>query len=165
MVTTKKILATTALVTAAALVSASPGSADSRCYRHGPGEKRMVRKINRARGRAGAPHLGRDPQLSRVAGVHSRSMAQDNRLFHTPSELLAWRVTRWSMLGENVAYGSTVGGMHRRFMASPAHRGNILRSSYRNVGVAISRGHGRRWVTVIFESRRNPGTRMDMPRC
>ena len=165
MVTIKKVLATTALVAATALVSASPGIADSRCYRHGPGEKRMVRKINRARGRTGLHRVDRDPELSRVAAVHSRAMARGDRLFHTPSELLAWRVTRWSLLGENVAYGSTVGGMHRRFMASPVHRGTILRSSYRNVGVAISRRHGWRWVTVIFEARRDPGTRMDMPRC
>ena len=73
-------------------------------------------------------------------------------------------MTRWSRLGENVAYGRTVGGMHRMFMRSAPHKANIL-GAYRHVGVAISRAHGRRWVTVIFEPRRDPGTRMDMPRC
>lgn len=161
---TEWILAITALVTAAAVLAPGTAISDSRCYRHGPGERRMVRKINRARVRAGKARIHRDPELSRVAAAHSRTMAENNRLFHTSSRRLARRVTRWNRLGENVAYGHRVGGMHRRFMRSAAHKANIL-GAYRHVGVAISRAHGRRWVTVIFEARRDPGTRMDMPRC
>ena len=46
----------------------------------------MVRKINRARVGVEVGRLDRDPELSRVASAHSRTMAQNDRLFHTPSE-------------------------------------------------------------------------------
>jgi uncharacterized protein YkwD len=48
---------------------------------------------------------------------------------------------------------------------SPAHRHNILYSSFRHSGVGVSKRGGRMWVTVIFEASRNPGTRLRMPRC
>lgn len=92
-------------------------------------------------------------------------MARESALFHTPASLLAWRVTRWIMLGENVGYGWTVKQVHRAFMKSPTHRNHVLSDHYLHVGIAVAKPRARRWVTVIFESERDPGTRMEMPAC
>jgi uncharacterized protein YkwD len=50
-------------------------------------------------------------------------------------------------------------------MNSPAHAANVLHSSFKHVGVAVTRSGGRMWVTVIFESVSNPGTTLPMPKC
>jgi hypothetical protein len=50
-------------------------------------------------------------------------------------------------------------------MASPAHKDNILYAPFNYVGIGTATGFGRLWATVIFESRKDPGTRLRMPRC
>ncbi len=87
-------------------------------------------------------------------------MVRKNTLYHTPSKKLAWRVTNWTILGENVGVGNTVLSLHQAFMNSPAHLQNILYGSYRHVGVGTVTKNGRLWVTVVFEARRDPGSRL-----
>jgi uncharacterized protein YkwD len=108
--------------------------------------------------RSSVQDLRLDPELSKVAKVHTRAMVKENSLFHTPSDTLRRRVTNWTTLGENVGVGSTVTSLHEAFMNSPAHRDNILYSSFRHVGVGVMREDGRMWVTVIFEARSDPGS-------
>ncbi len=44
-------------------------------------------------------------------------------------------------------------------MNSPAHRANVM-GSYRHVGVGVKTDGNIMWVTIIFESQQDPGTRM-----
>ena len=90
-------------------------------------------------------------------------MAYKYTLFHSTS--LGSLVTRWKTLGENVGYAGSVKKVHRAFMNSAGHRANILRSAYRHIGVGVVKKGGRIWATVVFESRRNPGTTLKMPSC
>jgi uncharacterized protein YkwD len=92
-------------------------------------------------------------------------MARNNRLYHTTSPDLRHRVTNWVTLGENVGEGGTVPSLQTAFMNSPEHRANILDTGYRYVGIGTVQKGSILWVTVIFESRRNPGTRLSMPSC
>jgi uncharacterized protein YkwD len=85
-------------------------------------------------------------------------MVNKNLLYHTPTTTLKKRVTNWRELGENVGVGSTVTTLHSAFMNSPAHKANILYSGFRYVGVGAIQADGRLWVTVIFESRADPGS-------
>jgi uncharacterized protein YkwD len=133
------------------------------CYEFKTSERRFAKRINRARRRAGVPKLRLDPQLSRVARRNSRAMATSRNLGHTPN--LGRLVTRWNKLGENVGAGGGVLSLHRAFMASSAHRANTVASSFRHVGVAVQRAGGLLWVTIVFQSRRNPGTTLRMPSC
>ncbi len=89
-------------------------------------------------------------------------MVRKNNLYHTPSQKLRHRVTRWITLGENVGVGGTVSSLHGAFMGSAVHKDNILYRGYRHVGIGVSKKRGRMWVTVIFESRNDPGTRLNM---
>ena len=138
---------------------------ESRCYRHNRVEKRFARKMNKARRRSGRRRLSLDPEASKVAMTHTRSMFRRATLFHSPHSQLGRRVTRWSVLGENIGVGGGVKSLHKAFMASQLHRANILYSRFRHVGVGAAKKRGRLWVTVVFESRRDPGTRLRMPRC
>lgn len=159
--------ATAAIVLALTLGVVSPvttASAGSKCYRYKESEKDFARKINNARSAAGIGRLRLDKQLSKVARKHASEMDSKNSLYHTPSSKLAWRVTRWKRLGENVGAGYSVLSLHRAFMDSAPHRANILDSGFRYVGVGVQKDGDYMWVTVVFESRRDPGTRLRLCR-
>jgi uncharacterized protein YkwD len=121
--------------------------------------------MNVARENAGRAKLSLDPEASKVARKHTSEMVTKDFLHHTHSGTLSRRVTRWLILGENVGVGGSVRSLHRAFMASPAHKANILFGKFRHVGVGVRRSAGKMWVTVIFENRKDPGTRLRMPRC
>ncbi len=126
----------------------------------------MVSKVNRARE---ANHVGKlklDPELSRVAAKHTKEMTSSAGLVHTDPEVLGRRVTKWVVLGENIGAGRGVSSLHEAFMKSNDHRREILLASYAYIGVGTRQGSdGRLWVTVVFEGRDNPGTRLKMPSC
>lgn len=132
--------------------------ADAACYVNNDNERSFASKLNTARRAAGRSSLRLDPQLSKAAKVHTREMIRRNVLYHTPTEALKRRVTNWVELGENVGVGSTTTSLHGAFMDSPSHRSNILYSNFRYVGIGAKQAHGRLWVTVIFESRADPGS-------
>ena len=160
-----RIAATLAMAVAlGALSPASTASAGARCYRYKESERDFAKKINTARNIAGAHRLELDKQLSRVARKHAWEMNKSNTLYHTPSGKLGWRVTRWNHLGENVGAGQTVTSLHQAFMNSPSHRSNVLDRDYRHVGVGVYKDNNYMWVTIVFESERDPGTRLRMCR-
>ncbi len=148
------------------LVPASPASAaDNTCWNVKRPERRFTRLINTARAAVTLRKLSLDPELSKVARVHSREMVKADSLHHTPADKLGKRVTGWKILGENVGVGGDVSSLHEAFMNSPAHAANVLHSSFRHVGVGVSKSDGRIWVTIIFEARNDPGTTLRMPSC
>jgi uncharacterized protein YkwD len=142
----------------AALVPTTATSATCRSY--SKSERAFAKKVNAARDGRGIRRLKLDPQLSKVAMKQTRSMTNQNRLFHTPN--LGERVTNWTKLGENVGYGGTVRSIHRMFMRSSGHKANVLNRDFRFVGVGTKKAHGYLWVTVVFQATRNPGTTLKM---
>ena len=126
-------------------------------------ERAFARKINSVRSKRGKGKLRLDPELSRVARQHTREMVKKGLLFHQTSTQFDRRITNWTMIAENVGYGSDVSELHQAFMDSPLHAANILNSSYRFVGTGVVTEANRMWVTVIFEARSNPGTTLKMP--
>ena len=132
--------------------------AGAACYSNNNKEQDFARKLNLARRSAGKSSLRLDPQLSKAAKVHTREMVNKNLLYHTPTDALKRRVTNWYELGENVGVGGTVASLHTAFMNSAAHRSNILYSGFRYVGIGSKVANGRLWVTVIFESKADPGS-------
>lgn len=109
--------------------------------------------------------LEMDPQLSKVARVHTREMVAAEALVHSTSQELKARITDWSTLGENIAVGQNPDALHDAFMASAVHRENILSADFKHVGVGVVQKDGRLWVTVIFEGVSDPGTTLPMPDC
>jgi uncharacterized protein YkwD len=160
-VSRRVVIVVASLLAVSVVVTSSPVGAGS-CWDYKAKERRMARKINRARTSRGLGRVRLDRHLSRVARAHTRAMVDSRKLFHTQN--LGWKVTRWNRLGENVGYGATVKSLHRAFMRSSGHRANIL-GRFRHIGVATNKAGGRLWTTIVFEHRRDPGTRLSMPRC
>jgi len=133
---------------AAMLVAAAPVTASA------SGSKEMRRTLlsltNSARRNNGLRTLDLNWRLSKGAIRHSRRMAANRTVFHTAN--LSRLVRRWhpSVWGENVGMGGTVRRVHRLFMRSSPHRGNIFRGGYSNVGIGVVRRGGRIWATVMF---------------
>ena len=154
---------------------ARPGSADgkgdsagdqtdAKCPVIGTAEKRFAEKINRARARRDRRPVSLDLEISAAAAVHSRAMKRQARLYHTGEDALRRRVTRWEVLGENVGRGGDADSLHRAFMASPSHRRTVVDKMFRHVGVAIVRDENQIWMTVLLETKSDPGTRVSMPK-
>jgi uncharacterized protein YkwD len=146
-------------------LSPTATGSDNPCYTFTAAERGFTSKMNQERKARSLGTMKLDPELSRAAMRHTREMTGTNTLHHTTTTALTRRVTNWVTLGENVGVGAEVSTLHSAFMASPAHKDNILHSSFNNVGVGVGRAAGRMWVTVIFEARSNPGTRLSMPSC
>lgn len=135
----------------------------SPCYERSQLDLQAVEVTNQARRAAGLGAVRIDPELSRVAEMHSYWMDRKDELFH--SNRLAWKVTNWNRLGENVGLGNSISSLQTAFMNSAAHRANILDPSFTYVGISVRPENGRLWMTIIFESKADPGTRLAMPSC
>lgn len=133
---------------AAMLMAAAPVTASA------SGSKEMRRTLlsltNAARRNNGLRPLDLNWRLSKSAIRHSRRMAANRTVFHTAN--LYRLVRRWhpSVWGENVGMAGTARRVHRLFMRSSSHRGNILRGGYSNAGIGVVRRGGRIWATVMF---------------
>jgi uncharacterized protein YkwD len=153
-----------AIAASLALTSLSPAVAsDEACWTSTAKERSLAKKTNKARAKAGLAKLNLDPELSFIARRNSRRMAKKGKLVHTAN--LGGKVTQWKLLGENVGYGVSVSQLHTMFMSSPTHKDNILTGSFRHVGVGLVKKGEYLWVTVVFESKKNPGTTLNMPSC
>lgn len=111
-------------------------------------EAAFVAAANRERASAGLPALAVADDLVAVARTHSVRMADGGDLHHNPS--LTSDVADWQRVGENVGRGPDVDVIHTAFMASPAHRANILEAGWSEVGVGVEVRDGRVWVTQVF---------------
>ena len=121
-----------------------------------PGNLPRIRRAilclhNQVRDAAGLPDLRENAKLRKAAFGHSRRMVQAGFFEHTtPTGVtMVDRILRaayvredqgWS-LGENLAWGTgslgTPRGAVQSWLDSPGHRANILRRSYRELGVGV----------------------------
>ena len=116
------------------------------------GDAAAVALANGSRGSAGLQTLRRAAVLDGIAAQHNARMASSGRIYHNdalPSQLSATGA-RWVVAGENVGVGPSVRDVHNGFMASAAHRDNVLSSEYNAVGMAVTSAHGRVYVTQVF---------------
>jgi hypothetical protein len=127
---------------AGAIVLVAPGArADSTAQ--------LVQLTNSARAAHGLPPLSVSADLATAARRQAARMASAGILSHTPN--LSGAVCCWSALGENVGEGGSVAIVQQVLMSSPAHRANILSTSYTQIGVGVAvDGHGTLWVSEIF---------------
>ncbi|MDP9389380.1 MAG: CAP domain-containing protein [Actinomycetota bacterium] len=114
---------------------------------------RILQLVNKERSGAGLAALEPRAPIASIAARHSRSMAGRRDIWHNDAYFTA--STRSSLqakgLGENVAMNSSIDDAHRRLMASPGHRANILNGSFDAVGMAVVHDEqGTLYVTQNF---------------
>jgi uncharacterized protein YkwD len=134
-------------------------------------EKQVIDLVNAERTKRGLAPVRFQAYLTRGARAHSRDMANREKLTHTSAngDTVSRRLIRygyttsgyssWSV-GENIAratsgsVGATPHGIVAMWMASDAHRANILRAKWRDVGVGVATSDGnRRYFTLDFGRR------------
>jgi hypothetical protein len=122
--------------------SAAVGAAEQ------PGvEAHILRLVNGERARSGLPLLTVDASMAAMALGHSQDMASADRIFHDAAK--AGLLGRCSVVGENVGRGATGDIVHQAFMASPAHRSDVL-GPYDRVGIGVAAGPTMLYVTEVF---------------
>jgi uncharacterized protein YkwD len=91
-------------------------------------------------------------RLAAYAKSHSEQMAAKGYIYHSTGDELreALEGYKWELGGENVGVGASLESLEDAFMASEAHRKNILRRLYDHAAVGIARSDDRIWITVIF---------------
>jgi uncharacterized protein YkwD len=103
-------------------------------------EQALLREINRVRAAHGLAPLRNDLHLERAARSHTTAMLATNVFCHGAFDSRMQRFdVRGRLAGENLAWGSGASGSARgivdAWLASPEHRANLLRPSFRRVGV------------------------------
>lgn len=115
--------------------------------------RRLLDLANAERRQAGLGPLAWRDDAAAIAVAHSQRMAAAGDLFHNDAYFTAATRTllNASALGENVAYNGSVDDAHRRLMASPGHRANLLdrRFSAAGMGVVLA-PDGRYFATQNF---------------
>lgn len=116
----------------------------------GPGA-RLLQLINGARASAGMAPLILDSKLTSIAQSHAQRMASQGRLFHNSS--FPSLAAPWTSCGENVGAGSDPDSIHRAFMGSAEHRGNILNRAFNLAGIGVASWSGKLMVAEDFVAR------------
>ena len=104
--------------------------------------------INAERAANGLRPLTMRTDLNGVAQGWADHMAAVGLLSHNPN--LTSQVANWQTVGENVGEGPDVPTLDTAFWNSPAHKANILDTSYTDVGIGTSWGDGVLWITIDF---------------
>jgi uncharacterized protein YkwD len=103
-------------------------------------EASILREMNRVRTVHGLGSLRADGRLESAARAHSREMIRTGSFAHGAfgTRMLRFNV-QGTFAGENLAWGvggrGTARGIVAAWLASPGHRANLLRPSFRRVGV------------------------------
>jgi uncharacterized protein YkwD len=123
-------------------------------------ERSLLDQINRVRMEHGLRPLRPDARLERAARFHSREMLGSDAFTHGAfaARMVQFAVTG-RFAGENLAWGTgnlaTPRAIVAAWLHSPEHRANLLRPSYRRIGigdlVGAFQGHtGAHVVTADF---------------
>lgn len=143
-----------------------PAQSDPECPTNRGDERLIADLSNQEREDRGKRSFALDPQLSRVARKHTSEMIAADELVHSPPAELSRRTTNWVELNENIGKGTDARSIFASFMKSDPHRRRILKAEYNHVGVgALQDPNGTMWVTMVFESNRDPGTTLAPPVC
>ena len=109
----------------------------------------LLALTNADRSANGLAPLTSTSDLQAFAQRRADEMMRAGKLWHTPT--LSTDVTNWRVLGENVGRGPALPDIEAAFLASPAHRANILRPEFSQAGVGVVWDGGDLfYVAVIF---------------
>ena len=106
-------------------------------------EERMINLVNEERIKQGLPMLVADTELRNLARAHAMDMLAKGYFSHIdregqdPFDRMRAAKINYLSAGENLAFGATLKIAHRGLMESAGHKENILRTSFRRIGIGI----------------------------
>lgn len=112
-------------------------------------EDKFGNLINGARSGAGKSGLSRSGSLDSEARKWAKKMANNGGLSHSS---LGRFLPPWGSVGENIAYGGSVGSIFDNLRSSDGHLGNMLGNfTHMGIGVWVDAG-GTIWTCHVFAS-------------
>lgn len=109
-------------------------------------EAEMLKLVNEERKKVGLNPLKTDPEMAKVARMHSKDMFARGYFSHispegnTPFDRIRDAKISFLTAGENLALAQTIALAHKGLMDSPGHRANILHPSFGRLGIGILDG-------------------------
>lgn len=120
-------------------------------------EYEVLELVNVERSKVGLPMLEMSEELSAVARMKSKDMADKNYFDHTsptygsPFYMMTQFGINYSAAGENIAMGYTdAQGVVNGWMNSPGHKANILSYDFSTLGVGYLSENGNTYWTQMF---------------
>jgi len=112
-------------------------------------EQQVIDLTNKERAKAGLPALKANWELSRVARLKSQDMHDKKYFSHqsptygSPFDMIKSFGIKYNTAGENIAKGqATPQAVVNAWMNSAGHRENILKASFKEIGVGyVASGH------------------------
>jgi uncharacterized protein YkwD len=116
----------------------------------GPIELRdkMLAIVNRSRMNHGLPGLRPDANLCVEALGHTRKMAEEDRLFHTPGLAVLITEAGGTAFGEDLGKGRGLLGIRDAWLEHPDTRLILLDPRFRRAGLGVLHLDGFYWVTL-----------------
>jgi uncharacterized protein YkwD len=108
-------------------------------------ESAFLRAVNQTRAAHGLQAVRYDATLTRAARSHSAEMLRGNYFAHGAfrTRMIQFRV-RGPFVGENLAWGigsyASPATVMQEWLASPAHRANLLRPTFTRIGIGAVQG-------------------------
>lgn len=149
------LLASAALATTATALTAAPASAATPTTSPAAYAARLVALTNATRVKAHLPALKASSCLAPVASRWATAMSSSQRMTHQSLITLEKACPGWRTVGENIAMGNvSADTLFNAWMTSPAHKANIMRSTFDQQSVSVVRdARGVYWVAVEFAKR------------
>lgn len=131
----------------------------------------MLELVNQSRRQEGAPPLRFNPTLNAAAQAHAEDMARRGFYNHRSPEgrdvADRWAAQgggAWAAIGENILYCNRCAApsaqareFHQKWLQSPGHRRNIMRSDFTEFGFGMATAGGRTYAVQNFVRQRQPG--------
>ncbi len=121
-------------------------------------EQYMLDLINAERQKSGVPPLSFDSQLTKLAQIRAKELAEKYDPTHLRPDGRDWVTIfneeggySFGFAGENIAYGQrTVDEVMNSWYNSAGHYSNMVNSNYKHVGIAWSEKNGVRYWEQLF---------------
>ncbi|HUP69744.1 MAG TPA: CAP domain-containing protein [Acidimicrobiales bacterium] len=120
---------------------------------------RILAMVNNERASAGLGALSMRGDVVGIAHPHSTAMASKRTIWHNDAYFndSTRAQLRSAARGENVAMNSSLEDAHRRLMASPGHRANIMNGGFTQAGFSVVQDEaGTLYVTQNFMTPESP---------
>ena len=121
----------------------------------------VITLVNAERKKQGLPALVQDPYLDQLAIIKVQDMFEYDYFAHVspyygqPWDMATLYEYEFASFGENIArYSTSPKEAVKAWMASPSHRGNILKSTYTHIGVSVKKDdNGKYYWVQLFSSK------------